>query len=179
MNLQLVMKDVHGDTTPAMRIILKHKLGFLEKIIGDEQVKVTVSREGRGFNVIAQFDMAGKLMKINSGIFASAYEAIDVLVNRVKENVKDKRNEAKHPHGERNRVEAKAELMELDEQPLPTGSIVERKKFATKPMSEAGAIAEMEMLGHDSFIFINSESEDRVCMLYTRRAGGYGLIELE
>jgi putative sigma-54 modulation protein len=55
-------------------------------------------------------------------------------------------------------------------------SVVRIKRFAMVPMFEEDAIARMEELGHAFFVFLNAESE-RICVLYARRDGTYGLIE--
>jgi len=53
--------------------------------------------------------------------------------------------------------------------------IVRVKRFATPPMNAEEAIEQMELLGHDFFVFYNAESGG-INVLYRRRAGGYGLI---
>ena len=57
----------------------------------------------------------------------------------------------------------------------PADSLVNVKHFAMKPMTVEEAMDEMEVLGHDFFIFHDADDE-RVALLYRRRAGGYGLI---
>jgi putative sigma-54 modulation protein len=54
--------------------------------------------------------------------------------------------------------------------------IVKTKRFAIEPMFEEDALARIEELGHQFFIFVNAETE-RLCVLYKRHAGDYGLIE--
>lgn len=54
--------------------------------------------------------------------------------------------------------------------------IVKTKRFAIEPMFEEDALARMEDLGHEFFIFVNAETE-RLCILYKRAAGDFGLIE--
>lgn len=54
--------------------------------------------------------------------------------------------------------------------------VVKVKRFAIEPMFEEDAVARMEDLGHNFFIFVNAENE-RVCVLYRRTDGKYGLIE--
>lgn len=54
--------------------------------------------------------------------------------------------------------------------------IVKRKIFKMKPMFEEEAILQMEMLGHNSFMFFNANIE-KMCLLYRRKDGNYGLIE--
>jgi putative sigma-54 modulation protein len=55
--------------------------------------------------------------------------------------------------------------------------IVKTKQFAVKPMHPAEAALQMELLGHDFFLFRNSESES-AAVLYRRRDGALGLIEV-
>jgi putative sigma-54 modulation protein len=54
--------------------------------------------------------------------------------------------------------------------------VVKTKRFAIEPMFEEDAIAEMEELGHQFYVFVNAENE-RVAILYARQDGNYGLIE--
>jgi putative sigma-54 modulation protein len=54
--------------------------------------------------------------------------------------------------------------------------IVKVKRFNIEPMFEEDAVARMEELGHEFFVFVNAENE-RVAILYRRREGDYGLIE--
>jgi putative sigma-54 modulation protein len=56
--------------------------------------------------------------------------------------------------------------------------VVKSKHFLVKPMLEGEAIDQMELLGHDFFLFINAETE-RLNLLYRRNDGNYGLIEPE
>ena len=54
--------------------------------------------------------------------------------------------------------------------------IVKTKQFAVKPMNAEEAILQLELIGHDFFVFQNAETND-VNVLYRRRDGNYGLIE--
>lgn len=54
--------------------------------------------------------------------------------------------------------------------------VVRVKRFAFKPMSVDEAVLQMELLGHDFFVFVN-DATDEVNVLYRRRDGNYGLIE--
>ncbi|NLY67761.1 MAG: ribosome-associated translation inhibitor RaiA, partial [Tissierellia bacterium] len=56
--------------------------------------------------------------------------------------------------------------------------IVRTKRFAMKPMSAEEAVLQMELLGHNFFVFRNAESEE-VSVVYKRKDGNYGLIEPE
>ena len=54
--------------------------------------------------------------------------------------------------------------------------IVKTKQFAVKPMSAEEAALQLELVGHDFFVFRSDESGD-INVIYRRRVGGYGLIE--
>jgi putative sigma-54 modulation protein len=64
--------------------------------------------------------------------------------------------------------------MALEEETSP--KIVKTKQFAVKPMSAEEAALQLELVGHDFFVFRNADS-DEVNIVYRRRQGGYGLIE--
>ena len=55
-------------------------------------------------------------------------------------------------------------------------TIVKTKQFAVKPMTPDEAVLQLELVGHDFFVFRNAES-DEVNVVYRRRDGDYGLIE--
>ena len=56
--------------------------------------------------------------------------------------------------------------------------IVKSKKFAVKPMDPEEACVQMELLGHNFYVFLNADTED-VNVVYKRKGGTYGLIEPE
>ena len=72
---------------------------------------------------------------------------------------------------------ARGEFSESAE-PEFAGKVVKVKRFAVKPMTQDEAIDQMELLHHDFFLFFNADSEE-FRLLYRRRDGDYGLIELE
>jgi putative sigma-54 modulation protein len=100
--------------------------------------------------------------------------SIDQLVNKLERQVKryrDKRRPRKHdrPTG------ASPEPLAL-ELPEEGRTIVKTKQFAIKPMAPDEAVLQLELVGHDFFVFRNAES-DETNVVYRRRDGDYGLIE--
>ncbi len=58
------------------------------------------------------------------------------------------------------------------------GSDIRRvKRFGIKPMFPEDAVLEMELLGHDFYVFMNAEEKCNVNVIYKRKNGGYGLIQ--
>jgi len=66
----------------------------------------------------------------------------------------------------------------VTEEPADWPRVVKIKRFAVKPMSVKEASEQMELLGHSFFLFVNSDN-DRLCLLYRRNDGDFGLIEPE
>lgn len=68
--------------------------------------------------------------------------------------------------------------MQIIEDEEETIKIVKSKKFGIKPMDPEEACVQMDMLGHNFFVFLNSET-DEVNVVYKRKGNTYGLIEPE
>ena len=105
------------------------------------------------------------------------YASIDLVADKLERQVKRYRNRrsrkgAQHiathvapSHGEPTALPDEEEAV-----------IVKSKRFNMKPMPPEEAMLQMELIGHDFFVFVNADSED-VCVIYKRRDGNYGLIE--
>ena len=107
---------------------------------------------------------------------SSYQEALDDVVDKVERQAVD--------HKEKPRLRARPEeekqilrrLADGERGPGREIRIVKIKRFAIEPMFEEDAVAAMEDLGHQFFVFVNAETE-RVAILYRRNDGDYGLIE--
>jgi len=69
-------------------------------------------------------------------------------------------------------------FIQEEAEPDESIKIVKTKRFAMKPMDPEEACLQMELLGHDFFMFLNSETE-QINVVYKRKANTYGLIEPE
>jgi len=100
--------------------------------------------------------------------------AIDTVAEKLYKQIE--RYKGKHAHG-RTQGE-KAPLPQEAETPISTEPphIVRIKRFPTPPMTEEEAIEQMELLGHNFFVFTNRE-HGKINVLYRRNDGNYGLIE--
>ena len=103
------------------------------------------------------------------------YSSIDLVVDKLEKQIekyktKILRNIKKPP--------LKNNITEVKEFEADQPKIVKVKRFAIKPMDVEEAVMQMELLGHDFFVFSNAET-DQVNVVYKRRDGNYGLIEPE
>ena len=110
--------------------------------------------------------------------------AIDALLDKLERQIvrsKTKiRSVRERDHDEATAVLAREALGSLasdDEvEPQPSPTVVRIKRFDMVPIFEEDAITQMMELGHAFFVFLNAENE-RICVVYARRDGSYGLIE--
>jgi len=122
----------------------------------------------------------GHLLKAHASAtepFAALSAVCDKVEHQVK-RLKDKRVARSHPRRIRTqRIEMPA--LEGDEEtaeePQPA-RIVKTKEFTIKPMTAEEAVLQMDLLGHDFFLFTNSDN-GRPSVLYRRNDGNFGLIE--
>jgi putative sigma-54 modulation protein len=103
--------------------------------------------------------------------------SIDLLAEKLERQVKRYREKRQRKqvarHGPHHRPDEDVRPVVLDE---PEPVIVKTKQFAVKPMTPEEAVLQLELIGHDFFVFRNVESND-VNVVYRRRDANYGLIE--
>lgn len=105
--------------------------------------------------------------------------AIDSVVDKMYKQIRRYRGKRKKQWRRNNQAEEfLGEPLPLfeEEEAAPEAKIVRIKEFAMFPMSQDEAIDQIELLGHDFFMFLNSE-ENSVNLLYRRRDGDYGLLK--
>ena len=66
--------------------------------------------------------------------------------------------------------------MSIPDEDETSEQIVKVKQFSVKPMSPEEAVLQLELIGHDFFVFRSDESGE-INVIYRRKNGGYGLIE--
>ena len=100
------------------------------------------------------------------------YAAIDLTVAKLEGQIRKNKTKMRKKFKDIMQYE----LLMQEEEPENTSDIVKRKTIELKPMDEEEAILQMELLGHDFYIFKNVKS-GTVSVLYRRRDGSYGIIE--
>jgi putative sigma-54 modulation protein len=112
----------------------------------------------------------------NSDIFA----AIDAVIDKLYRQIERYRGKRKRKYRGPAEEYDMGEPLPLDEPEIidDEPSIVRMKRFALHPMSAEEAIDQMELLGHDFFVFFNT-ADDGINVIYKRRDGNYGLLQPE
>lgn len=100
------------------------------------------------------------------------YAAIDLVVDVLERQIRKNKTKLNRHRNEETIGFAFVEESDIEENDV---EIVKRKRIETKPMDEEEAILQMELLGHDFFVFKNVD-EECISVLYKRKDGNYGII---
>lgn len=100
------------------------------------------------------------------------YASIDLVVDKLERQVRKYKTRVKHRGKEKEIPAAEVQAYAADPEP----GVVRRKTFPVKPMDVEEALLQIELLGHDFFVFRNAAT-DVVNVLYRRRDGNFGLLE--
>ncbi len=103
------------------------------------------------------------------------YSAIDQVVEKIERQIR--KNKTKISKVNKDAIK-KFNLNLISDDEDEEKKIVKRKRLDTKPMDEEEAILQMEMLGHDFFIYKDMHTNN-ICVLYKRKDNNYGIIETE
>ena len=103
------------------------------------------------------------------------YAAIDLVLEKLERQIRKNKTKLKHKTNKEN-IDVFIDF-EITEEEVNNNKIIKRKKVENKPMDEEEAILQMDLLGHDFFIFKNI-STDNVAVVYRRKDGDYGIIEM-
>lgn len=174
MKYQIVGKNV--SITPAIEGKILKKLSALDKflIVKDSECRVviTIVPDGQKIEVTIQTKYAILRGEV---INRDLYAAIDLVVDKLEDQIRRAKTKLDRRHREnlgKAFVLSEIEDIEMEEIPVKTKSIV------VDTMDLDTAIANMELLGHSFFIYRDDE-EEKIAVVYKRKNGGYGLIEVE
>jgi putative sigma-54 modulation protein len=162
-----------------LKEVVERKLSKLERLLRQiETVDVTCSRE-RQWRVVEIVINANGLLVRGEDRAIDIRSALDNLVDKLERRIKKSRSKLLDRYREHPETrDAWDALIEEAAEASPEPSLVRSKRFPVKPMSPEEAAAQMELLGHDFYVFRNAETE-QVNVLYRRKDGNYGLIEPE
>jgi len=161
---------------------VERKMDRIQKLFPeDAAATITLSLEKLVSTVEVTIPMNKRLIRAevqDSDMMAAIDKAVDVLERQVVQYKKRMRTRARQ-NADMHMIEYQSILIpeeNLDEEPLY--KIEKIKHFEVKPMDAEEAVMEMELIGHNFFVFRNAET-DEVNVVYKRKGGSYGLIEPE
>ena len=183
--MQIVVHGKGLEITATLREYAEAKIGKIAEFFGNIQ-RVEVELEARPIKDTSRSQVcqvtlwaAGKTLRAQIGS-ADLYASIDMTFEKIEKQIKE--------YKERLIRETRRRAIKLEESLAPAVPlkpkeavgpvIVKVKRFALKPITPVEAAEEMELLGHDFFMFLNSKTHE-VNVVYRRKTGNYGLIEPE
>ena len=176
--MQYIITGRNIDITEGLRSAVHEKIGKLERYFSPAtEVHVTLSVEKDRQKIEVTIPVKGSIIRseqVSNDMYVSidlVEEIIERQIRRYKKKLIDKKQAA---------IAFSQAFIEDEEDTAYEDDIqiVKTKKFAMKPVNPEEACLQMEMLGHNFFVFLNSETE-QVNVVYKRKNGTYGLIEPE
>lgn len=183
--MNIVVRGRNLEVTPRLQEYVDTKVGKLDRFMPSiDEARMELSTEqtqSAQHSQIAQLTVRarGRILRAeerHQDIFA----AIDAVTDKMQRQVSRYKDRLYSRGQPRSAAEAEAISMAgpagSAQAEKPLGHIVRTKKFPVEPMDPEEAIEQMEMLGHDFFMFFNTASE-AINVLYRRRNGDYGLLQ--
>ena len=176
--MKFIIRGRKVEVTPAIKEYVISKLSRLDKYFNDpNELTATVLIKVKDVDQIVEVTIpAKKLILRAEDKNKDLYAAIDLVVDKLERQIrKNKTRLSKKKNKESSidfNLKYEIESNEFEEEK----KIVKHKKIEMKPMSEEEAIMQLELLGHEFFVYQDVKREC-VCILYVRKDGNYGLIE--
>lgn len=176
MNMKFVIVGKNIEVTPGLRSAVEDKIGKLEKYFTSEtEAHVTLSVEKERQKIEVTIPVKGSIIRseqVSNDMYVSI-DLVEEIIERQLKKYKNKLVDQKQSAGFFKQEFIDKEYM--DEEEI---KIIRSKKFDIKPMYPEDACIQMELLGHNFYVFSNAET-DEVNVVYKRKNGTYGLIEPE
>ncbi|MDE7331146.1 MAG: ribosome-associated translation inhibitor RaiA [Lachnospiraceae bacterium] len=174
MNFVIVGKNI--EVTPGLKSAVEDKIGKLERYFTPEtEIHVTLSVEKERQKIEVTIPVKGSIIR-SEQVSNDMYVSIDLVEEIIERQLKKYKNKLVDQKQSANFF--KKEFIEKEYMEEEDIKIIRNKKFDIKPMYPEDACIQMELLGHNFFVFCNAET-DQVNVVYKRKGNTYGLIEPE
>ncbi len=174
--MNYIISGKNIEVTEGLRSAVQDKLSKLEKYFADDaSVQVTFSVEKDRQKIEVTIPMKGHIIRAEQ-VSDDMYVSIDLVVEVIERQVT--RHRKKLIDKEQNAAYLSKAFVDEDVEDDDDIKIVRTKKFAVKPMYPEDACIQMDLVGHNFYVFRNAET-DEVNVVYKRKGNTYGLIEPE
>ena len=174
--MKITISGKNIDVTEGLRAAVQDKLGKLERYFTpDTEVIVTLSVEKERQKIEVTIPVKGGIIRSEqvSNDMSVSIDLVEEVIERQLRKYKTKIVDKKQESGNFQKAYIENDYMEDEEI-----RIIRSKKFGMKPMFPEDACVQMELLGHNFYVFRNAET-DEVNVVYKRKGNTYGLIEPE
>lgn len=172
--MNIILKGRNIEVTDALREYVDKRLGKLTKYIeGLDEAQVTLLVEKDRHRVEVTIPLNGLILRDEEETI-DMYSSIDLVIEKLEKQIEKYKSRI----NKRAKNQTIRGITVKNEENLEEPRVVRTKRFAFKPMPVEEAILQMNLLGHNFFVFSNAET-DEVNVVYKRKDGNYGLIEPE
>ncbi len=173
--MEILIRGTKLEITDSMKGYVKEKLSKLDKYLVDQKAKANVLVKVHNYLQKIEVTIPLKTLILRAEEEQQDfYAAVDLVINKLERQIR--KNKAKLQ--KRDKMSTKEfnidDIIPIEEDER----IVKRKKIDVKPMNSDEAVLQMELLGHDFYVYKDSDTNN-ICVLYKRKDGGYGVIEGE
>ena len=173
--------NIRGDkleVTDAIEGYVESKLDRLNKYFKNDNILANVLLKVRGNSQIIEVTIpTDKFILRSEEEDKDLYAAIDLVTDKLERQIRKNKTRLNKQNIDNKYKDLNFEYnLDIEEENSINEAIVKRKKLEMKPMDEEEAILEMNLLGHEFFVYKDMHT-DNICVLYKRKDGNYGLIE--
>ena len=173
--MKFVISGKNLEVTEGLRSAVEDKLGKLDKYFSeDTKCIVTMSVERDRQKVEVTIPVKGSIIR-SEQVSNDMYVSIDLVEEVIERQLKKYKKKLIDKYQNADNFQ-KSYIDKEYEQAENELSISRVKRFEIKPMYPEDACVQMELLGHNFFVFVNAET-DETNVVYKRKGGTYGLIE--
>lgn len=176
--MNFIISGKNIDVTSGLKSCIEQKLGKLERYFTPEtEIIVTLSVEKERQKIEVTIPVKGHIIRSEQSS-NDMYVSIDLVEEVIERQLRKYKNKlvARNQEGSN----FKQEFFESEDTSSEDDEIkiIRTKRFGIKPMFPEDACIQMDLLGHDFYVFFNAETEE-VNVVYKRKNGTFGLIEPE
>lgn len=176
--MQYIISGKNIDVTEGLKTAVYEKIGKLERYFTPEtEIHVTLSVEKERQKIEVTIPMKGNIIRAEQ-VSTDMYVSIDLVEEVIERQLRKYKNKLIQ------QKQASINFNQAFVDDVDDGyegeeiNIIRTKRFAIKPMDAEEACIQMELLGHNFFVFKNADTEE-VNVVYKRKGNTFGLIEPE
>lgn len=176
--MHIEIRGENIEVTSSIREYIETKLERVQKYFNKEihsKAHVNLKVYKKGQKVEVTIPISKQLILRAEQTDQDIYAAMDLTIDKIERQIRKYKTKINRKFREREVFVNEENLENPENDPL---DIIRTKKFSLKPMDIDEAILQMEMLGHNFYVFLDSTTE-KTKTIYKRNDGKYGLIETE
>ena len=173
MKVTVIAKNM--ELTDALKEIVQKKISKLEKYFeANVEARATLNVQKNRHIIEVMIPFNGIILRGEEST-SDMYKSLDLVEDKLERQIRKQKTRLSRRHSESLRF-AEINTIDLKSEQEEEGKLVRVKKFGVKPMNSEEAILQMDLLGHNFFVYQDADSS-KVNVIYKRKDGDYGLLE--